>query len=483
MSEARGEKLKRMRKERGLTIDQVASAIGVTKGFMSLLEKNKSGIRTSRAVELAKFFGVDVAEILNEDSVASGVPEPRWIDYLKNKYNVDRYTLDLCRTLVRNAGLPDSSELETDDEFEKRWDFFYLSVLKFIRNPNYQFFSDPLVRKALKVMGIAGCDNWQEIIARVDELSEDALGSCRNFATGEAWRKYVEGKLSIASHVLKSANVDKLLSQVLSEGAPQGMIGGVAMVFGSVRLYGAIYPGAHKPDGDIPDRKYHFFQDVTGEKRYRKSFPFWHEVARVIIDPGLTLGRGAEYIPDGEDMPPIERLFERVAVRLAFAFDGFVAKVDEMMRGSRVGVEDVIEAKDQVYEDSTIRMAAMAACELSKQPMAYIDSYLRLRKDECDDAGITVAEVDAMRRSEKSRLRVGCVFKNAAAESANFDMRYNLRVGETSPIAEAFRSRSNCSGVDDLSKWDKKYQLSGQVDVVASYAHENSRAFVYLKDK
>ena len=71
MEETRGQKLRRMRKERNLTIGEVATAIGVSKGFMSLLEKDKSGIRASRALELAKFFGVDVKEPLFDPEYAS----------------------------------------------------------------------------------------------------------------------------------------------------------------------------------------------------------------------------------------------------------------------------------------------------------------------------------------------------------------------------------------------------------------------------
>ena len=95
------------------------------------------------------------------------------------------------------------------------------------------------------------------------------------------------------------------------------------MVFGSSRLYAAIYSDSMKNQGDSSVPQYHFIQDLSGEKSYRASFPFWHEAARVLIDPGLTLGKGAEYIPDGETMPPIERLIERIAVRIAFAFTGF----------------------------------------------------------------------------------------------------------------------------------------------------------------
>jgi transcriptional regulator with XRE-family HTH domain len=130
MEETRGQKLRRMRKERNLTIEEVATAIGVSKGFMSLLEKDKSGIRASRALELAKLFGVDVKEIIDMDIPEVVGAEPKWVCYLKEKFHPAQYVLDICKNMVKNAGLPECSALETDEEFEHRWDFFYQSILR-----------------------------------------------------------------------------------------------------------------------------------------------------------------------------------------------------------------------------------------------------------------------------------------------------------------------------------------------------------------
>ena len=478
MEETRGQKLRRMRKERNLTIGEVAAAIGVSKGFMSLLEKDKSGIRASRALELAKFFGVDVKEIIDVDITEVAGAEPKWVCYLKEKFHPAQYVLDICKNMVKNAGLPESSALESDEEFEHRWDFFYQSILRFLDNPNYQFFADPLVRQALKIMQIPNCGNWFDIVRRVDEIMNERLGDQRNFSDGETWRKYVEERLSISSHILKATCADELLSQVLIGGTPQDLIGGAAMVYGSSRLYAAIYSNLTKDQDDTSVPQYHFIQDVSGEKSYRASFPFWHEAARVLIDPGLTLGKGAEYIPDGETMPPIERLLERVAARLAFAFTGFTDMIHDR---SHFTVADVVKIKGKVYKDSTIRMAAMAACELSTDPVVYVDAYLRLKKDECDDLGVTVTDVEAMRKHDAAKLRVGYIFKNATAESREFNVRYNLRVGKNSPVYKSFYDKRDVVGEDDLAEWDSKYHLNGCADVNAHFSHENTRAFFWIK--
>lgn len=478
MEETRGQKLRRMRKERNLTIGEVATAIGVSKGFMSLLEKDKSGIRASRALELAKLFGVDVKEIIDMDIPEVVDAEPKWVCYLKEKFHPAQYVLDICKNMVKNAGLPECSALETDEEFEHRWDFFYQSILKFLDNPNYQFFADPLVRQALKIMQIPDCGNWVDIVRRIDEIMNERLGTRRNFGDGETWRKYVEERLSISSHVLKATCADELLSHVLIGGTPKDLIGGAAMVFGSSRLYAAIYLNSVKNHGDSSVPQYHFIQDVSGEKSYRASFPFWHEAARVLIDPGLTLGKGAEYIPDGETMPPIERLIERIAVRMAFAFTGFT---DMIHNRQHFSVGDVIELKNKVYKDSTIRMAALAACELSANPVAYVDAYLRLKKDECDDLGVTVTDVEAMRKHKAAKLRVGYIFKNATAESREFNVRYNLRVGKKSPVYKSFFDKRDVVGEDNLAEWDSRYHLKGCANVNAHFSHENTRAFFWIK--
>ena len=478
MEETRGQKLRRMRKERNLTIGEVATAIGVSKGFMSLLEKDKSGIRASRALELAKFFDVDVKEIIDVGTAEVVGAEPKWVCYLKEKFHPAQYVLDICKNMVKTAGLPESSALESDEEFEHRWDFFYQSILRFLDNPNYQFFADPLVRQALKIMQIPNCGNWIDIVRRVDEIMNERLGEPRNFSDGETWRKYVEERLSISSHILKATCADELLSQVLIGGTPQDLIGGAAMVFGSSRLYAAIYSNSINNQDNSSVPHYHFIQDVSGEKSCRASFPFWHEAARVLIDPGLTLGKGAEYIPDGETMPPIERLLERIAVRMAFAFTGFT---DMIQNRQRFSVADVVEIKDEVYKDSTIRMAALAACELSTDPMVYVDAYLRLKQDECDDLGVTVTDVEAMRKHQSAKLRIGYIFKNASAESKEFNVRYNLRVGNNSPVYKSFYDKRDVVGEDDLAEWDSKYHLSGCADVNAHFSHENSRAFYWIK--
>jgi hypothetical protein len=78
-------------------------------------------------------------------------------------------------------------------------------------------------------------------------------------------------------------------------------------------------------------------------------------------------------------------------------------------------------------------------------------------------------------------LRVGYIFKNATAESREFNIRYNLRVGENSPVFKSFYGKQDVIGEDNLAEWDSKYHLKGCADVDAHFSHENARAFFWIK--
>ena len=109
------------------------------------------------------------------------------------------------------------------------------------------------------------------------------------------------------------------------------------------------------------------------------------------------------------------------------------------------------------------------------------DAYLRLKKDECDELGVTVTDVEAMRKHKDAKLRVGYIFKNATAESREFNVRYNLRVGKKSPVYKSFFDKRDVVGEDNLAEWDSKYHLKGCANVNAHFSHENTRAFFWLK--
>ena len=67
MSESQiGERLRRYRREAGLTLQQVADAAGVTAGFLSQAERNLTGISISSLANLAKALDVPLRALLDQ---------------------------------------------------------------------------------------------------------------------------------------------------------------------------------------------------------------------------------------------------------------------------------------------------------------------------------------------------------------------------------------------------------------------------------
>jgi transcriptional regulator with XRE-family HTH domain len=59
-----GQQLKRLRRERGLSLSQLGAATGISSSFLSLLEQGKSDLTIGRLMRLADFYGVDGADFL-----------------------------------------------------------------------------------------------------------------------------------------------------------------------------------------------------------------------------------------------------------------------------------------------------------------------------------------------------------------------------------------------------------------------------------
>jgi len=64
-------KIKRLREANNFTQEYVADAIGIAPNTYSLLERGTSSIRLDRLEKIAKFYGVDVFEFLNDSKASS----------------------------------------------------------------------------------------------------------------------------------------------------------------------------------------------------------------------------------------------------------------------------------------------------------------------------------------------------------------------------------------------------------------------------
>lgn len=61
-----GERLRAIRRERGLTIDQVAQSTGLTKGFLSQLERDLTSVSLSALARICAALGVRFGDVLDD---------------------------------------------------------------------------------------------------------------------------------------------------------------------------------------------------------------------------------------------------------------------------------------------------------------------------------------------------------------------------------------------------------------------------------
>lgn len=73
-----GQRLRRLRHLRKLTIEQVAGEVDLSMSFLSMLERGQADISLSRFSRLADFYKISVSELLVEDETNAGptIAEP-----------------------------------------------------------------------------------------------------------------------------------------------------------------------------------------------------------------------------------------------------------------------------------------------------------------------------------------------------------------------------------------------------------------------
>lgn len=64
-----GQRLKNLRRVRGLSLQEVAEGVGVSPSFLSMLERGQTDISLSRVSRLADFYGVYLSELLLDGDV------------------------------------------------------------------------------------------------------------------------------------------------------------------------------------------------------------------------------------------------------------------------------------------------------------------------------------------------------------------------------------------------------------------------------
>ena len=68
-----GDRIRELREQQGLTLDQLASRVGTTKGFLSDVENGKRGVSNENLLRLAQALGASVDYLLTGNQAQSAI--------------------------------------------------------------------------------------------------------------------------------------------------------------------------------------------------------------------------------------------------------------------------------------------------------------------------------------------------------------------------------------------------------------------------
>lgn len=97
-----GSRIRALREQQGLTLEHVASRVGMTKGFLSDVENGKRGISSENLLRLAQALGASVDFLLTGDegqgALAPAVVIPRELSEFAEQEGLSyRQTVELLR--------------------------------------------------------------------------------------------------------------------------------------------------------------------------------------------------------------------------------------------------------------------------------------------------------------------------------------------------------------------------------------------------
>lgn len=471
MGIASGMLIAKARIDKGISAAELARRVGVSRGFISLLEKDATHISLEKIKKVAEVLHISLDELDFKDGEISE-QSPEWLKYLTDRFEL---TGDDRRELLKitsRVGIPDNLPEETRNEFRVRWESFYQTVSIFLPNASTKMLRHPEVRPFLKCVddSLDVSVTWDSVIAAFDKLvCEKIVDDQMVPNNGNDWLSFVCRKLNIYRKADCLHGDDNFSSQL-------DVVSARSFVQSSKRIYGVIIR-------DVDGASYRYIENEGVTLFDRGDFPIWHAAVRVLIDPNLSVKTGAYYYPDGEDRPPLEFVICRLASR--FACWPFRDKWLEMQSDiTPISVQSFIKS---VYPRLPWRVAYVGLLDFCKEPFVYVDCYKRLKRQELKEKKIAMEDVAAMAKDDDAKLRVGFVFRNLAAEKTSFELRHNLSVCESSIIYKVFdaNEKNVVTDIEDLTSWKVGYDLKGRgmvaaVRQIGSYQEPHVRAVIKI---
>ena len=204
-----------------------------------------------------------------------------------------------------------------------------------------------------------------------------------------------------------------------------------------------------------PDEPDHFVAviDCRGdEKKARRFFTRWHEVAHLLV---LTPRLAPPFNRDSKERCPIERLMDVIAGEIGFYQPVFGPELDKCLARHRTLCYQAIEDLRATYcPSASFHATAIAAVKAYKEPVLLVEARFALKSHEqrAVDTGQTYLTDDDR---PQPKLRAVTVMMNPAAKETGVQIHRNMEIPETSIIAQAISrgDESVVQGRENLSTW------------------------------
>lgn len=109
-----GQRIKKLRSGKGLSMQQLAIELGVTKSSINMWENGTSIPKDSMLITISKFFNVSIDYLLGNEKMEEKVPESKTLHYIqRNLEKLDEQKLKQAEKILQTV---------FDDIFEDRED-------------------------------------------------------------------------------------------------------------------------------------------------------------------------------------------------------------------------------------------------------------------------------------------------------------------------------------------------------------------------